>query len=56
MSDKELQTVIKQLEILRDEAFHNSNKISPVTAAYKSGQYSAYHKAVEIIKKAAKSV
>jgi hypothetical protein len=54
MSEKELQEVIKKLEALRDEAFHKSNHTNAVYSANRNGQYTAYHKAIEIIKKAQK--
>ncbi len=54
MSEKELQAVIKTLEALRDEAFRKSVGRNSAYSANKSGQYSAYHKSIEIIKKAMK--
>lgn len=55
MDEKELQAVIKLLETLRDTAFYKSTHSSSATySANKNGQYTAYHKAVEIIKKATK--
>lgn len=54
MSEKELEEVIKKLEALRDEAFYRSNHKNAAYSANKNGQYTAYHKAIDIIKKAQK--
>ena len=52
MDEKELQAVVKLLEALRDEAFYKSSTSTNATySANKNGQYTAYHKAVEIINK-----
>lgn len=55
MSEKELQAVIKTLEALKEDAFRKSDHAIPTYAANKNGQYMAYHKSIEIIKKAMKS-
>lgn len=47
-----LQEAIKKLEALRDEAFYKSTHRSGSYADNRAGQYTAYHKAIEIIKAA----
>ena len=54
MNEAELQKVINKLEQLREEAFNKSVHSSGSYSANKNGQYSAYHKAVELLKKAQK--
>lgn len=47
----ELQKAIKKLEALRDEAYYKANQGRyPNYSANKQGQYTAYHKAIEVIK------
>ena len=49
----ELEKAIKKLEALRDESYFKANQgRHPNYSANKQGQYTAYHKAVEIIKAA----
>ena len=54
MEEEALKKVINKLEALRDEAFYKSNHTNAVYAANRNGQYTAYYKAIEIIKKAQK--
>ena len=54
MGEQELQEVINKLEALRDEAFYKSNHTNATYSANKSGQYTAYYKAIELLKKAQK--
>ena len=49
----EVIKAIKKLEALRDESYFKANQgRHPNYSANKQGQYTAYHKAVEIIKAA----
>jgi len=43
---------IKKLEALRDEAYFKSTHHRGAYASNRAGQYTAYHKAVELVKKA----
>lgn len=48
-----LQEAIKKLEALRDEAYYKgTNHKNECYASNRMGQYTAYHKAVEIVKQA----
>lgn len=50
---EELEKAIKRLEALRDESYFKANQgRHPNYSANKQGQYTAYHKAIEIIKAA----
>jgi hypothetical protein len=47
----ELEKAIKKLEALRDEAYYKgTNHKNECYASNRMGQYTAYHKAVEIVK------
>lgn len=55
MGEKELQEGISKLEALMNEAFYKSNQRRNIAySANLNGQYTAYHKAIELIKKAQK--
>ena len=48
----EVLQAIKKLEALRDEAYFKSTHHRGEYASNRAGQYTAYHKAIEIIKAA----
>lgn len=49
MDEQTLNNLIKKLEFLRDDAF---SKTSGPNHAFQNGRYSAFHKAIELIRKA----
>ena len=49
MDEKSLNDLIKMLEYLRDDAF---SRASGSNHAFQNGRYSAYHKTLELIRKA----
>lgn len=55
MNEEAVQALIVKLEALRDDAFRKANQRgNSAYSANRSGQYTAYHKAIELIKKATK--
>ena len=51
MDEKTLNDLIKKLEAMRDDAF---SRASGTNHAFQNRRYSAYHKTIELIRKAMK--